>query len=34
VFPAVEIKAGDYLLVFASDKNIKDPQEELHCNFN
>ncbi|MDD2560054.1 MAG: CotH kinase family protein [Bacteroidales bacterium] len=33
VFPAVEIKAGDYLLVFASDKNIKDPQEELHCNF-
>ncbi|NLB02217.1 MAG: hypothetical protein GX841_02300, partial [Bacteroidales bacterium] len=33
VFPAVIIEAGSHLLVFASDKNIKDPQEELHCNF-
>lgn len=33
VFPAVNLEAGAYLLVFASDKNIKDPEQELHCNF-
>ena len=33
VFPAVEIEAGAYLLIFASGKNSRDPGEELHCNF-
>lgn len=32
-FPAVSIPPGDYLIVFASDKNRKDPAKELHTNF-
>ncbi|NQU19807.1 MAG: lamin tail domain-containing protein, partial [Candidatus Nealsonbacteria bacterium] len=32
-FPAVGLGAGDYLVVFASGKNLADPQGELHTNF-
>jgi hypothetical protein len=32
-FPAVTIPAGGYLIVFASDKNNRDPEKELHTNF-
>lgn len=32
-FPAVTIPPGGYLIVFASDKNRKDPTRELHTNF-
>lgn len=33
-FPAVTIPAGGYLVVFASDKNRRDPAKELHTNFS
>jgi len=33
VFPAVTIPAGGRLLVFASNKNRRDPARELHTNF-
>jgi len=32
-FPAVDIAAGDYMIVFASDKDIAEPGAELHTNF-
>ena len=32
-FPAVTIPAGGYLVVFASDKNRRDPAARLHTNF-
>jgi hypothetical protein len=32
-FPAVEIGAGDFLVVFASGKDRQDPDDELHTNF-
>ena len=32
-FPAVTIGGGDYRVVFASDKNRRDPDGELHTNF-
>ncbi len=32
-FPAVTIPAGGYLIVFASNKNRRDPAAELHTNF-
>lgn len=32
-FPAVSIPAGGYLLVFASNKNRRDPGRELHTSF-
>ena len=32
-FPAVTIAPGGYLVVFASNKNRKDPAQELHANF-
>jgi hypothetical protein len=32
-FPAVTLSPGGYLVVFASDKNRRDPAEELHTNF-
>ncbi|MBL9188795.1 MAG: CotH kinase family protein [Opitutaceae bacterium] len=32
-FPAVTIPAGGYLLVFASNKNRRNPDAELHTNF-
>ncbi|MBI4626978.1 MAG: CotH kinase family protein [Verrucomicrobia bacterium] len=32
-FPAVTLPAGGYLIVFASDKNRRDPEKELHTNF-
>ncbi len=31
-FPSIEISAGGFLVIFASDKNLLDP-EELHTNF-
>jgi hypothetical protein len=31
--PAITIPPGGYLLVFASDKNRRDPTKELHTNF-
>ena len=31
--PAITIPPGGYLLVFASDKNRRDPTKELHANF-
>lgn len=31
-FPNITIQKGDFVLVFASGKDVKDPQE-LHCNF-
>ena len=33
VFPAVNIGAGDYLIVFASGKNRRNSTNELHTNF-
>ncbi|MEC8935289.1 MAG: lamin tail domain-containing protein, partial [Planctomycetota bacterium] len=32
-FPAVNLGAGEYMLVFASEKDRRDPAEELHTNF-
>ncbi len=32
-FPAVSLPANGYEVVFASDKNRRDPNEELHTNF-
>ncbi len=32
-FPAVTLSAGGYLVVFASNKNRRDPAAELHTNF-
>jgi hypothetical protein len=32
-FPAVTLNAGDYLVVFASNKDRVDPGSELHTNF-
>lgn len=32
-FPAVALKPGDFLLVWASDKNRTNPDAELHTNF-
>jgi hypothetical protein len=32
-FPAVELAPGDFLIVFASGKNERDPAEELHTSF-
>src|SRR5687767_1087282 len=32
-FPAMTLDAGGYLLVFASDKNRRDPAGRLHTNF-
>ena len=32
-FPSVTISAGDYLIVFASEKNRTNPGSELHTNF-
>lgn len=32
-FPDVTIEAGEYLIVFASNKNRTDPTGELHANF-
>ena len=33
VFPDVQIEAGQYLVVFASDKNRRNPAAPLHTNF-
>ena len=33
-FPAVTIPAGGYLVVFASDKNRRNPAGRLHTNFS
>jgi len=33
-FPAVTLPAGGYLVVYASDKNRRDPTRELHTNFS
>ena len=33
IFPAVEIQPGGYLVVFASGKDRRDPESELHTNF-
>ncbi|MBM3854276.1 MAG: hypothetical protein FJ399_14140, partial [Verrucomicrobia bacterium] len=33
-FPAVTLSAGGYLVVFASDKNRRDPAGRLHTNFS
>ena len=32
-FPSMDLAAGDYLLVFASEENRKDPTRPLHTNF-
>jgi len=32
-FPALPLDAGEYLLVFASDKDLRDPTDPLHTNF-
>jgi hypothetical protein len=32
-FPAIEIAPGGFLVVFASGKNRRDPDSELHTNF-
>ena len=32
-FPAVELGPGQFMLVFASEKNRRDPEAELHTNF-
>ena len=32
-FPEVSLPAGGYLVVFASDRNRRDPRDELHTNF-
>lgn len=32
-FPEVNLPAGGYLVVFASDLNRRDPRDELHTNF-
>ena len=32
-FPALLLDPGQFLLVFASDKNLRDPLEPLHTNF-
>ncbi len=34
VFPSVTLKKGCYIIVFASGKNRKVPDDELHTNFN
>jgi hypothetical protein len=33
LFPSVDLEAGDYLLVFASDKDRSTEGQELHTNF-
>ncbi|MBN2128480.1 MAG: CotH kinase family protein, partial [Sedimentisphaerales bacterium] len=33
-FPAVQLPPGGYMLVFASGKNRRDPDGELHANFS
>jgi len=33
IFPEVTIAAGQFLVVFASSKDIREPGEELHTNF-
>ncbi|NMC83534.1 MAG: lamin tail domain-containing protein, partial [Armatimonadetes bacterium] len=33
VFPAVTIQAGAYMIVFASDKDRRDPAKPLHTNY-
>ncbi|MBN1363112.1 MAG: lamin tail domain-containing protein [Sedimentisphaerales bacterium] len=33
-FPAVVVEPGGYLVVFASGKNERDPQDELHTSFS
>lgn len=33
LFPAVELRPGQFLIVFASDKDRRDPERELHTNF-
>ena len=32
-FPSVTLQPGEYLVVFASDKNLTNPSGELHTNF-
>ena len=32
-FPDVSLPAGGFLVVFASDRNRRDPKAELHTNF-
>jgi hypothetical protein len=32
-FPSVTLASGQYLLVFASERNLTDPASELHTNF-
>ena len=33
IFPSIVINSNEYLIVFASGKNLTDPQIELHTNF-
>jgi len=33
VFPKISLQPGEFLIVFASEKDRKDPNEELHTNF-
>jgi len=33
IFPNISMSAGEFLVVFASDKNRTDPNSELHTNF-
>jgi len=33
-FPAMQLQAGAYLLVFATSENLRDPCSPLHTNFN
>ncbi|MDX1284870.1 MAG: CotH kinase family protein, partial [Draconibacterium sp.] len=32
-FPEIEIKPGEYMLIFASGKDYRNPKHELHTNF-
>ncbi|MDL2241692.1 CotH kinase family protein [Bacteroidales bacterium OttesenSCG-928-L03] len=34
IFPSVSMAPGEYLILFASDKNLTNPTGELHTNFN
>lgn len=34
VFPDITLKAGEYLIIFASGKNKTNPKNELHTNFS
>lgn len=34
IFPQIDLEAGGYLVIFASGKDRRDPDQELHANFS